>query len=232
MTSLQGVIFDWGDTLTVDSGVDHLSIWLTAVKCLADATGQDGPALAARFLEAERRLWKRCGETSRSFTLVEVLGARAPQALLEEVSRCYLEAWASQLSHDRDAVPTLRQLRKMGLSIGLLSNTHWPAAFHERLLERDGLTDLIDVRRYTSEMERAKPDPAAFRVVLDCLGLSPAAVAFVGDRLRDDIWGAQQLGMRTVWMHSSGTTAGEAVVPDAVIHHLTELPGLLSGWRL
>ncbi|HEV3365216.1 MAG TPA: HAD family hydrolase [Acidimicrobiia bacterium] len=236
--AIDGVIFDWGGTLAVDGALDRLSVWLRATERLATVTGQDGHDLAAQFLEAERRLWARCEETGRSFTLLDVLAAcvtglsgdRRP-AVLEEVSRSYLEVWASHLRHDNHAVSTLRRLRAMGLSIGLLSNTHWPAAFHERLLKRDGLTCLIDVRGYTSEMERAKPDPAAFRIVLDRLGLHPARVVFVGDRLRDDIWGAQQVGMRAVWIRRPGAPGAEAVVPDAVIRHLPALPALLSGWR-
>src|SRR6202008_2914939 len=84
--------------------------------------------------------------------------------------------------HAPQAAPTLAALKSEGLRVGLLSNTHWPRPFHEHFLERDGLADFIDVRCYTSEMERTKPHPAAYRHVLQQLGVAAADAVFVGDR--------------------------------------------------
>ena len=87
------------------------------------------------------------------------------------------------------------RLRERGLRIGLLSNTHWPRAFLERFLERDGLAGLIDVRLYTSEMPFQKPHPTAFRAALDALEVDdPSTAVFVGDRPWDDISGASGVG--------------------------------------
>jgi putative hydrolase of the HAD superfamily len=58
----------------------------------------------------------------------------------------------------------------------------------------------------------------------------PAACVFVGDRPRDDIYGAKQLGMRAVLVPHSEVPAHDAVVPDAVISRLAELPGHLEKW--
>ncbi len=57
---------------------------------------------------------------------------------------------------------------------------------------------------------------------------------FVGDRLFDDIWGAAQVGMRTVLVpHSDipveqlGPTEGE---PDAVVTRLADVYDVVRGW--
>ena len=91
------------------------------------------------------------------------LGADVTEAVLEEAGTHYLDAWTPHIVHDAEAVPTLTALRARGLRIGLLSNTHWPPAYHEHFLERDGLATLIDARAYTSEMAFMKPHPEAFR---------------------------------------------------------------------
>ena len=64
---------------------------------------------------------------------------------------------------------------------------------------------------------------------MDAVGVSdPARCVYVGDRLFDDVWGAQQAGMRAVHIPLStippgqvGHTEGK---PDAVVHALSELP--------
>jgi putative hydrolase of the HAD superfamily len=63
----------------------------------------------------------------------------------------------------------------------------------------------------------------------------PARCLFVGDRLFDDVWGAQNVGMRAVHIpHSAipanqiGHTVGE---PDATIQRLSELPEIIDGWN-
>jgi putative hydrolase of the HAD superfamily len=74
-----------------------------------------------------------------------------------------------------------------------------------------------------------KPHPSAFRAVLKQLGVAPGKAVFVGDRLHDDIFGAQQSGMRAVYA-THGMADDFDVTPDAVIHSLSELIPILDGW--
>ncbi|MGI8983651.1 MAG: HAD family hydrolase [Acidimicrobiales bacterium] len=116
------------------------------------------------------------------------------------------------------------------LRIGMLSNTHWPRAFHEHFLERDGLVELIDARLYTSEMPFQKPHPSAFLTAAKALGVEPARTVFVGDRPWDDISGARSAGMRTVLRPNPVAPPIAGIEPDASISRLAELVPLLRGW--
>jgi putative hydrolase of the HAD superfamily len=78
-------------------------------------------------------------------------------------------------------------------------------------------------------MERTKPHPAAFRAVLQALDVDPANAVFVGDRLYDDIYGAQTVGMRGVWRRDRDVPEYD-VQPDAVIDRLPELIPLVDKW--
>jgi putative hydrolase of the HAD superfamily len=130
-----------------------------------------------------------------------------------------------------EAGPVLAEIRQAGLATGLLSNTHWPRDWHERFLERDGLTDLIDVRVYSSELEHVKPHPEAFRAVLEKLRCRATESVFVGDRPIDDIAGAAQLGMRTIWLPNGRLTEAD-VAPDATASSLTDVPSIVASWRI
>ena len=82
-------------------------------------------------------------------------------------------------------------------------------------------------------MDQARP--AAFGAAMDAVGVSdPARCVYVGDRLFDDVWGAQSAGMRAIHIpHSTipvdqrGHTDG---TPDAVAHRLSEIPGIVARW--
>ena len=124
---------------------------------------------------------------------------------------------------------------RRALKVGVLSNTIWPRAWHERIFERDGVLDLLDGAVYTSEIPWTKPSPRAFAKAMEMVGATdPARCVYVGDRLFDDVWGAQNAGLRAVHLpHSTipveqvGHSVGQ---PDAVIQRLSELPDLLQDW--
>lgn len=231
---IEAVAFDWGGTLSLFADVDMADMWRMAAEHLDPERADD---LCARLVAVEEASWARIAVDQRSTTLTSLLtlasaeiGLDVAEAVLEEAALHHLDSWTPHIRHDPDAAPVLRQLREQGLRIGLLSNTHWPRAFHEHFLERDGLADLIDVRCYTSELPFTKPHPEAFGAVLDGLGAArPDRVAFVGDRPYDDVHGARSVGMRAV-LRPNPLVPSYDVEPDAVIESLTELPEVLARW--
>ena len=233
---LEAVLFDWGGTLSVFVTVELVDAW-RLVACHLDPARED--EITARLVQVEADFWASVSSHQRSGTLADLvaaatrtLGIDVGEALLEEAAVRHLDAWTPHIRHDPDAAPTLSALRDEGLKIGLLSNTHWPRAFHERFLERDRLAALIDARLYTSEMEFQKPHASAFRAALDALGVDdPASAVFVGDRPWDDITGAQAIGMRTVLRPNPMIADTTPVAPDAVIERLPELVPLIRRWR-
>jgi len=148
----------------------------------------------------------------------------------------YLEFWQPHTYADPDAIPLMRALRERGLKIGVLSNTMWPRAFHEEVFARDGLLEYIDAGVYTSELVSGKPHIDAFTSILRALDIDdPSTAVFVGDRMWDDIHGAQQAGMKAVFIPHSAHRAVELIdvsaVPDATITRLGDLFGLVREWQ-
>ena len=232
---LEAVIFDWGGTLSEYAEIELYDMWKLAAAHLARATGRPEAELTAQLLAAELRYWEGVKTSQKTGTLQEILAAESralgldvTEAVVAETAQRHLDAWTPHIRHHADARDTLRALRAAGLKLGLLSNTHWPEAYHEHFLQRDGLLELLDVRAYTSNMSHSKPHREAFLHVLDRLGVSPERAVMVGDRPIDDVWGAQQLGMRGVWRPHSGSPPIGQVRPDAVIQRLSELPGLIA----
>ncbi|HEX2064869.1 MAG TPA: HAD family hydrolase, partial [Acidimicrobiales bacterium] len=233
--TVTAVIFDWGGTLTPFVDVDMMDMWRLAARHLAPDREEQ---LCARLVAVEEASWARIEVDQRSTTLSSLLalasteiGLDVTEAVLEEAATHHLDSWTPHVRHDPEAAPTLAALKRRGLCIGLLSNTHWPRAFHEHFLDRDGLAGLIDVRCYTSELAHTKPHAEAFRAVLGGLGVEDARTAvFVGDRLYDDVSGAKAMGMRAV-LRPNPAVPTHPVEPDASIDRLPDLLPLVDRWR-
>ena len=228
--TVEAVLFDWGGTLSQYVPVDLLDMWRAAARVLVP---DDPEPVAAALLEAETHWWQTAvAAGDRSGTTEQLVRSVARETHLDVAAalRAYHDAWEVTVRHDPAAAPVLTALRERGIRTGLLSNTHWPRALHERWLADAGLLDLLDVRLYTSDMTHMKPHPEAFRALLSAVGVPAERAVFVGDRLRDDIGGAAGVGMRTVHMTGRPVEPWDAV-PDAELVTLDGLVELVDTWN-
>jgi HAD superfamily hydrolase (TIGR01549 family) len=94
-----------------------------------------------------------------------------------------------------DAMPCLRALRARGLKVGLAGNQ--PEAAEAALAAADAPADFIaSSARWGVE----KPDPAFFAKVAEAAGARPSEIAYVGDRLDNDVRPAHAAGMTAVFL--------------------------------
>ena len=131
------------------------------------------------------------------------------------------------------APEALRWCKARGLRVVLVSNTLWRGdADALEDWRRFGLAEVIDGYVTSHSTGWRKPHPAMFRRALEVARCEPSAAFMVGDRLRADIWGAKQVGLRTVWrIPKSGVPQSEVdVTPDVTVDELTELPERIAGW--
>jgi putative hydrolase of the HAD superfamily len=228
---LDAVIFDWGGTLTRWHDVDFHAESLALAAAVTTA-GHDPEQARVALHEAGQVVWGRSRDHQRSATIADLFR----QAGLEhdpELLAAYREFWEPHTTTDPEVRPLFERLRADGVRIGVLSNTIWPREWHVDFLERDGVYELVDGDVYTSEIPWTKPSPHAFRAAMDAVrATDPARCLYVGDRLVDDVWGAQQAGMRAVHIPLSAIPAEQVGhsegAPDAVIHALSELPDVLD----
>ncbi len=76
----------------------------------------------------------------------------------------------------------------------------------------------------SGDLKFRKPDVRIFRLALDGLGMGPQEVLFVGNDMYRDIFGAQQLGIKTVFFRSNqGEHYREGVTADYIIYTFPEL---------
>ena len=75
-----------------------------------------------------------------------------------------------------------------------------------------------------------KPRPGLFLEILRRLKVNPQEAVYVGDKQFEDVQGAQQAGMKAVWINRSEAAPDPHLPrPDYQINSLLQLPGLLAG---
>ncbi|SCL18295.1 putative hydrolase of the HAD superfamily [Micromonospora rhizosphaerae] len=94
-----------------------------------------------------------------------------------------------------EAVPVLSALRQRNVRTGLISDcTHELPAFLPQL----AVAPLLDVRVFSVQVGRCKPDPALYLTACQRLGLVPADCLYVGDGGSQELTGAARAGMTAV----------------------------------
>lgn len=110
-----------------------------------------------------------------------------------------------------DALRALDALREAGYRIAVVANQ--PASRSDELRAIGVKADVVAM---SAAMGVAKPDPAFFAHALDLMQADAADVAYVGDRLDNDVAPALAAGMRAVWIRRG---------PWGVIQQLSMLDG-------
>lgn len=127
-----------------------------------------------------------------------------------------------------DVLPCLRGLRGQGYRIGVGSNEPRRSATILRRMRAPvdwlPISELRDVR---------KPDPAFFRRIVELTGMPASAIAFVGDRVDNDLAPARAAGMVAVHLRRGPWGVLQADRPEAAcaaiqLNSLLELPRRLA----
>ena len=113
---------------------------------------------------------------------------------LEDATAFYME-YFSKDEEDAELVAFVRTL-KPHYKLGLLSNAY--PGTREWMQEYHTFLDLFEISFFSAEAGMRKPEPEFFRLILDAMQVVPQKTLFVDD-FPENIAGAQQMGMQTVW---------------------------------
>jgi HAD superfamily hydrolase (TIGR01509 family) len=172
----------------------------------------------------ETGMWERAADAAGvpRFTLMGVLGGLAARG--EHHDRVWellgVEHPASTWEQDEffpDALPCLARVRSRGLLVGAVGNT---PAFVE-----DDLRSHVDLVGSSARWGVAKPALEFFERIVSESGLEPAEIAYVGDRVDNDVRPALAAGMVAVHIRRGPWGLLHEPPPEAVrITSLDELP--------
>jgi putative hydrolase of the HAD superfamily len=116
-----------------------------------------------------------------------------------------------------------------------------PGHVLRKILEKDNIIGYFSHLTFSDEVGHSKPHAQVFLTTLSALEVKPQEAVHVGDLLRTDIAGAQNVGMRAVQYigvnHDEGATetffasSAAEIIPNEVIKDHTALISLLQQWQ-
>lgn len=154
------------------------------------------------------------------------LDEAARKALAQQLSDAWADARAKNLRHMPGALDLLEQF-KGKYKLGLLTNGS--PSLQRRKIELSRLESFFDAIAISGEVRIGKPKPGIFDWLCEQAGVPKEEALMVGNSLGRDIKGAQNAGMRNVWIEVPGAYGGDpkAIQADFTIHALLEIPALL-----
>jgi HAD superfamily hydrolase (TIGR01509 family) len=216
---IRAVLFDFHSTL-VDQGDPVTWLELAWERAGRGTNPVDDLGVAGRDELASwvNRIWEHVREVdpANERDLSPQRHREVYDALMERVDaiddvlahalyECMLETWIPYA----DTIDVLKELRRRGVRIALVSNVGIDV---RPVLEAGEMTHLFDAVVLSYEAGSVKPAAPIFERALDAVGVAPQNALMVGDSPHDDA-GAALLGIRTLILpRTSGERHGLDVV--------------------
>ncbi|MDH4240061.1 MAG: HAD family hydrolase [Phycisphaerae bacterium] len=238
---IKAVLFDLGETLLTFGKVNKARIYRQGAESTYDFLKKLGQPVGSFTYYYWRNLvllrikhWLSfiTGRDFDAFALLKKSGAKKGIKLTEQQWQHLVWLWYEPLSKVGQAEPntkeTLTTLTKLGLKLGIVSNTFVNAASLDKHLEQLGLLDFFPVRLYSYKFDFRKPDTRIFTAAADKIGEMFENILFVGDQINKDVKAAMKTGMYAVL--KAAYTNAEKKTPNGVlkITQLAELPALIQ----
>jgi len=144
----------------------------------------------------------------------------------ERANELFKEGLANSTALIENAVELVTALCDMGLILCVVTN---------------GLVQLQKPRVVNSEIGRFishiivseevgahKPNPLIFNELLGRLGLDADNVIMLGDSLKNDVQGAKNAGIKSIWFNPGRIINETAISPDYEIHNLLDAVGVIK----
>jgi FMN phosphatase YigB (HAD superfamily) len=233
---LRAVAFDHGNTLAEfrwDEG-----LWRKGVEAMLAVAGGD-PGQAGRAATALRHRFERdpadLAELDYSAAVAEVLGELGLSAQADVVRRC-IEAeyrcWAPARHVHPQTLALLDGVRALRLRCAVVADTFDPPGLYRADLAAQGIAARVDAIVLSCELGVRRPHPAVYAAVAAALDTEPTEVMFVGDRLREDVVGPAEAGMRTClatwYRHDPGALAAAACICAEPLDVLGKVKGIVD----
>lgn len=211
LSPIKAVLFDLDDTL-----FDHLYSTRQGLAAVCEAY----PSLQRRSLDVLFADYTRLLDEVHlrvlegSLTIDEARRERfrrffqlyAPETedllnVIEHAAMLHRERYQANRQVVAGAIPLLEHLHER-VKIAVVTNNI--VAEQIEKLHHLKLEHLIDELVTSEETGFIKPDPRIFHVALERLACRAEEVVMVGDSWKSDVLGAQQAGIRAIWLNRSG----------------------------
>jgi len=124
------------------------------------------------------------------------------------------------------ALDVIHALKERGVKLGIITN----GSVHSQNAKIDyvGLRQQFDVIVVSDEVGVKKPDKGIFELALQKLGVDADSSIYIGDHPHNDIKGASQAGLTTIWLEGFQAWDVTDIQPHYTIRELREMIDILT----
>jgi HAD superfamily hydrolase (TIGR01509 family) len=241
---VRAVVFDLGNTLWFQAQTpDYDRVYGLQARAVTPLLDRWGIRLREPLPKVLAQIWQASEDADRRerargsfkewplpFLIVGALAKHGIAITPVQAEAWHRAAWISEaefgLQLYPDVLDVLRELRDMGVAIGVNSNRPCTGDMALPGLHDLGIAPYVDAVVCSGDTGFVKPHPSTFGVVLDRLGVAAAEAVMVGDSAVADMGGARAAGMRSVWKLNGRYDPPPCADADFAIHDLAELLSL------
>lgn len=238
---IKAVLFDLGETLLNFGKVKANRLFAQGARLSYDFLKSHGQPVANfkyyywRNLIALRLRTLLSSITNKDFNslaLLRRIGTKKGIRLDGQQWRHFAWLWYEPLSKIATTEPTIKDtltaLKKLGLKLGIVSNTFVNDHSLEKHLNQISILDFFTVRVYSYKFDFRKPDVRIFKVAAERIGEMSENILYVGDLIERDIKPALKSGMQAALKAAYTNTSKKLPKGAWQITHLSELPSLIE----
>ncbi|MCX7877744.1 MAG: TIGR02253 family HAD-type hydrolase [Ignavibacteria bacterium] len=216
---IKAVIFDLDNTLVDFMRMKHNAVE-AAIKAMIDS-GLDYPDTLIR--EKIDEIYNEKGiEYQQVFdNLLQYFLGKVDYKILSAAIVAYRTAREAELNTYPKVIPTLIQLIKMGIKLGVVSDA--PSREAWLRLSYIGLHHIFDAIVTFDDSGERKPSPVPFNLLLERLGVKAENALMIGDWAERDVVGAKSVGMKTAFARYGDTFNTEVHDADYEINDVSEI---------
>jgi putative hydrolase of the HAD superfamily len=216
---IKAIVFDLDNTL-----VDFMLMKRRAIEAAIPAMIDAGLKLPPEEIKALiDEIYKEKGiEYQKVFDeLLNKAIGRVDHKILSAAIVAYRRAREASLVPYPNVYPTLIQLIKLGMKLGIVSDA--PALEAWLRLSSLNFQYLFDAIVTFDDTNERKPSPVPFIKILEALNVQPSESIMVGDWAERDIVGAAQVGMKTAFARYGDTFNTQNPNADYELNDISEL---------
>lgn len=240
---IRGVIFDFGSTLIAFRGeaseVRALATRAMVKKLNEESVRLDNDVFIQRFYELLETSFAAREASNIEISSMSVLRlvltefgyAAVADETLEHALACFYKHFEDYWEPMSDLLAVLDEIHEADYRLGMISNAG-NAANVQRLIDKAGIRKYFDPVLISSEVGLRKPHRLLFETVLRRWQLPAEQVVMIGDMLKADVLGAQQVGMHQIWITAEADNENNHqhavdIVPEATAKILRDVPALI-----
>lgn len=153
--------------------------------------------------------------TDHNLKLTEVEGIN--------IFRCFYKEYMKQIVVNNGAYELLSKLKDINKKVGVISNCILHEQLYKEVFREVGLDQFVDEYIFSFSLKVRKPRIEIFKTALERLNANPKTSIMIGDGLKADIYGAEQLGMKTIWYNCKLKENKTDIMPDFEIQSFKDL---------